>query len=282
MLRGLHDQRRRGGRQHVSSWPRRRRSSGIFSNPNYTSHYLCAVLLLLPFSRARTTVKAALTVVILAGCVRTGSFSTFVMIAAYVLGRMAVPALQGDLRARARLTAVAAVVAVAAVAAVGLGLHQPTDYGSGLDADRFARRPVEPDRPLVRQRGPDPRLPPRRGTRGPVQPHGPRRHARGRRGLHNDVLDMWVQSGPIALVGALGIVVLIGRRMSDDPRAAGLFAGLVAASLFRQTWNFRHAWLALALAFAFAAWPQPEIRGPTDADRDSSASGSPRRLGATH
>jgi O-antigen ligase len=74
--------------------------------------------------------------------------------------------------------------------------------------------------------------------------------------LHNDAIAFLVDNGPLGLLAVASLVIVIWRSLARGGPGRALLAGLIASSLVRQTWNFRHAWLMLAVvaAYEMAEW----------------------------
>lgn len=229
------------------------RATGTFGNPNYPAHLLLCAVVLVTYVQWRRVVCIAILVLFAIGLRLTGSFSTFPFLAAVLgywiwvtLGRF-----ERSARILVRGVAVAGIVVVALLSSPRIS-SDDANLGNGfttarLDQSSNTRYQLWSDglriwshHPLgigpdgLRNRDFANELPPGGATE-----------------IHNDTLDTLVSGGVVELVGLIGIVVVVWRLAPRASASRALLLGLIIDSIFRQTWNFRHMWLALAVAIAF-------------------------------
>jgi hypothetical protein len=234
------------------------RAVGTFRNPNYPGHFLLCAMLLLVYVPWRRSIRLAILAVFAYGLLRTGSFSTlpfFAAVAGYWiwvrLGQFA-----GDARMLARGFSTAGVVAVVLLSSSHIPIF---DLGSGLTTSRFEKS--SSGRYRLWSEGADiwRHHPLGIGPDG-ITNRGIARKV-GKAEIHSDTLDTLVAGGPLALFGLLGMVVVIWRVAPPRSASRALLFGLIVDSVFRQTWNFRHMWLALAIAIALDRHRWAQERG---------------------
>jgi hypothetical protein len=227
------------------------RVGSVFRNPNYAAHYLCCgLVVVIACWRARLRTKLALTGVVLLGCYLTGSFASapFLAAAGGYWAWSSAGSLPRNLRTAARLVAVVGVLVVsfAAMSRVTTG---DVDLGHGvstarLDRSGSSRTGLYRDALRVWRHNP-------MGV-GPegIKGHNIELSIPQATEIHDDVLDTLVAGGVLALVGLVGMVSTLWRLTPAGSGSRALISGLIAASVFRQTWNFRHLWLLLAIVVA--------------------------------
>lgn len=226
------------------------RGEGVFDNPNYAAHFLACAVLLVPFLPWRRSVKIILAAAFCVGILRTGSFA-----AAAMLGAMAAATLWVRL-ARVKpshrpFLRFAWVITFAGLALVGWSQLSgaKVDLGSGLDSSRFERASatrtglwsdaidIFSDHPLGV------------GADG-IRLRNLTLSFTIVTEIHTDLLDALVAGGIPAVLGMVGIVSALWRSVPRASFSRATLAGLVAGSVFHQTWNFRHMWLFLAVVLA--------------------------------
>ena len=236
------------------------RSTGTFSNPNYAAHYLCVALLVCMYSNVPRLLKIFAIGLMLVAMVKTGSFMSVLLLGGFLGYQLWKRLDRWDPRVRvvARLAVCtgATLIVVGALSSIG---GTTFDYGSGLNAARLDKSytsrldiwsqglRIFSDHPL----GIGPSGLTNRSdisfTDRPVSE------------LHNDTLDQLIDGGVLAVIGVWGIILVLWKYAPRGGMARTLLVGLILGSISRQTWNFRHAWLALAVALALD-WLTQETR----------------------
>jgi O-antigen ligase len=230
------------------------RTEATFRNPNYTAHFLVLAVLLASTLRS-PALRLVSTVLFTAAIARTGSFSAIAMLAAaagYGVWRLSV---RQDPRVRLviRMFLMVLAGAVLLVAARSVG-DSSSDLGSGYSSARFERsstgryhlwseaislaseRPIGYGPPEIRSLEIFRRL--------------------GAGEIHNDLFDALVSGGVLGLVGVIGVAVVVWRRTKPNTIARHGLIVLLASTPFRNTWNFRHAWVFIAVSLALSLVPE--------------------------
>lgn len=220
------------------------RPSGTFDNPNLAAHFLATVLLLTLARVRRAWHVLPLAAVILYAMLRSSSFGALLMLAAAASYWLFFRAPFGT---RARKLLVALLVVGVGFATLMLARQEGVFEGSQLNAERYDRSS---------------------NTRFEVWRGGLKLFEEAPLGvgpgsvsnealvlnqyleLHNEPLAYLVERGPLGLLGLIGLVVVLWRAAQPGGAARLLMSAYVAASLLRETLNYRHLWIALAVAFA--------------------------------
>jgi O-antigen ligase len=239
------------------------RASGTFRNPNYAGHFLAVAIVLCLFAprwaRPRAPWRWGLALLFAAALLRTGSFGSLIMLIAVALYAGWKSVGRGDL---ARFTRVLILMAAAGAAVLALQADLETvDRGSGLSGERFARSS-------------DSRFELWQDAIGRAREHpmgvglgsyGARDDLNLDHELHSDPLTFLLEAGPFGFLAVAAIAALLWRNAPPSGVARLLMVGLLASSLFRNTFNFRHVWVALALAYALdrARWRRPTAPAST-------------------
>lgn len=228
------------------------RPSGTFLNPNYAGHFMAMSLVLLVAVRARVGRAWLLLVpLLLAGVLRTASFGGIVMLAGGVCVLVWVGAkrLSPGTRhlVRALLVAVFAFIALSGVVTNVLASNEATQSGLGenrLDKSSTGRLErwsvglqIAAEHPFG------------------IGPGGAQYEAAalGEHELHNDPLAYLVERSVVGLVGLVGFVIVLWRRMPRSGAARVLLGIVMVGSLVRETLNYRHVWIILAIALVVDA-----------------------------
>jgi O-antigen ligase len=225
------------------------RGEGFFGNPNYAAHFMACAVLMVPLLKVRTIARWLIVAALCAGIYRTGSFAGALILlsagtaAAWRRAVLAPRSLRGILRTS---------VVVAVLLAGWIGYNQldgaEVDVGSGVSTRRFERSSTTRtelwlvginlwrEHPLG------------------VGPDGIRQREiqllKSINEIHNDTLDTLVAGGIPAVVGMFGIVSVLWRNTIRGSRVRVALIALIASSVVRQTWNFRHMWLFLGVLLA--------------------------------
>jgi len=231
------------------------RGEGTFTNPNYAGHLLgCALVVTWLGSRPKFQ-RVALTLLFGAAMVRTGSFGAWlVVVGAVAYWLWSRPVRKGSMEMTAVRCLLVLLLASTALAFWSNISASNFDLGSGLNEQRFDRsRSARLD---LWRSGYDEWIshPIGIGSGRRVNVGGSATGATSE--LHNDAVAFLVGNGPLGLLAVVALVIVIWRSLGRGGPGRALLAGLIASSLVRQTWNFRHAWLMLAVvaAYEMADW----------------------------
>lgn len=238
------------------------RAVGVFGNPAYPAHYL-ALTLICVLWRERGLLRIAIALVLGLALLRTGSFTPFTMLAAagaYVVWSVG-SRFEPSLRILVRTVLLIGVVLCAFWVVQGGGPSfeaQSFDAGNGLSGQRL-------------QRSGDARLEiwesgVRLWMSRPIG-YGPGyvaaqkldgnlvlAHDIGE--VHQEVLELLIGGGPVALLAAFMGCRIIWKRGRQGGLTRTLLIAALMASVFRQTLNFRHTALLLALSLAYEYWSE--------------------------
>lgn len=244
------------------------RGSGPFYNPNYAGHFLaCSIPFLLALQRGYRW-RLPLLVVTMVAVLRTGSFGSFVMVAA-VFAYLNLSELRIGRSTARKARSVLILAAMGAFVLYGIVFlrGEMSDRGPvTVEQERFSRSSESraalwreyvqllPDHPLGV--GPD-------GTISRPLFESTRERALG---LHNDALSYLVERGPLGLIGLLGFGVVLWRRGPPGGLARQVLVAVLLAGLFHDTLHFRHLWIVLGVAFAadtLRAAPGPDTSKAT-------------------
>lgn len=225
------------------------RATGTFENPNYAAHYL-SVSYVPIFLGLRSRLALCAAAIVSLAILATGSFSSFLMLGAmavyftYSYGRR----FAGAAKVAIRITVCLGMLLFFTHAATALETVE-FDAGGGLTSSRFARSEesryelwqtalaAAESRPIGWGPGNSGRALSEQGGLSSGE-------------AHNDVLDMLLEGGVIALAGLVIAVRRLWRTANPGDITRALLFSYVAASTVRQVLNFRHAALLLGLVFA--------------------------------
>jgi hypothetical protein len=84
--------------------------------------------------------------------------------------------------------------------------------------------------------------------------------------VHQEALQLLIAGGPLALLAVVMGCRLLWRRGSRGGLTRALLIAALAASVFRQTLNFRHTAILLALALAMEYWDRHTSSSSADVD----------------
>jgi O-Antigen ligase len=237
------------------------RATGTFGNPNYAGHFLACVVVVLWVLPCRFVTRVVLTGVCLAALYRTGSFGAILFLgsaAAYwVWGRST------RLEPSARVAARIAIVLLVSVSAPFIyqelsGTQFEGD--NGVSSQRLNKSSASRFELWSEGLSAYESHPLGVGVRSFVS-SSTGAGASGYNEVHNDAIKFLVETGPLALAGAFGIIVIVwGSGRAGGPTRV-LLTGLIASSMVREVWSFRHAWVILAVVAAWeTTYAQPIAR----------------------
>lgn len=223
------------------------RGSATFRNPNYAGHYLAVALVCLLIVAWRPAIRVAVAIVLALGILATGSFGAIAAVLAAVAYRLVCVGRSRGVHEQAllRLVAVSALVGVGWFGVVGIS-DSTFNAGSGLDSTRLDRS--SSTRFDLWQRTID------EWSKRPVG-IGFARSANGQpievvlgfSEPHSNFLSALLNGGVLSAIGLLVISIGVWRLLPPASWSRMLFVAFTVSGIFRQTWNFRHAWLALAI-----------------------------------
>lgn len=235
------------------------RSQATFGNPNYAAHYVLAALAVLDALRPRRAVLLVLSALMVLGIAKTASFGSFAGLVGYACVR-AWGGSGGLSTSRKHLVRMCLPIIAALTAAVlRARLLTPDSPADAISLARFERSS---------------------GSRGVLWSRAIRVWSENPLGIgfhgtidgspvflgsantepHSDVLTALLNGGFLAVIGMVLIVWTICRQFNLSSRPNALLAAVVITGIFRQTWNFRHSWIALAIVLVLEANQQRPLR----------------------
>lgn len=224
------------------------RSRATFQNPNYAANFCIIGMVLLSVSGWRLAIRMLIVVLLMFGVLQTASFGALAAI-------MAVVAYQTYTRfdylaSRERLiirsVVVIVVLGVSSVLYPRLSTSE-IEIGDALTTARFDRSGQ--GRQMIWSQTIDVWRSNPLGVGFDVTPDGEALYGNlGPREPHNDVLSALLNGGLIAVFGTLLILWSVWAMSKRGGLARTILVIMMVSGLFRQTWNFRHLWLALAIA----------------------------------
>jgi O-antigen ligase/polysaccharide polymerase Wzy-like membrane protein len=227
------------------------RPSGTFLNPNYAGHYLAVLIVLVLATRAGLSRWILLTVpLLLVGMLGSGSFGAILIAVSglcYLGWNVGEKRLPRRLLARSALVAMVAVVSFQGV--IGSALESDYAVDNGLSENRFDKSETGRLDRYSTGLSMAAAHPFGVGPGGAVYVESSLKEHE----LHNDYLAFLVERTVLGLVGLVGLLVGLWRRMKPAGAARSILVMLAAGSMVRETLNFRHLWLALAVAVVYDA-----------------------------
>ena len=221
------------------------RPVGTFANPNYAAHFLASTLILALCLRGRWW-PFALAAVLLAGMIGTFSFGalSFVGASGAYWAWCRLGGQGGGTRILIRL-----VVVLGAILLVGYGSVADFEKSSVVSDSEFGSQRYDRSS-SVRLEGWEaavqlvPSYP--AGTGPGSAAHGFLVLDRNLE-LHNDYVAYLVERGILGLAALIGLGWSLWRLTPTGSRSRVILVGFAAASLSRETLNYRHLWVVLAV-----------------------------------
>jgi O-antigen ligase len=222
------------------------RAGGVLQ-VNYAAHFLGVGLLLTLYLPIKLPFRVVLAGALFVGILQTGSFGGLALLAGFVAYWLWTrqDLVAGNSRFVIRALIVLAIAVLVPIAEVRLG-ESGLGVGSGFESDRYERS--SDGRREMFERGVQSAIKNPWGV-GPGQ-YRDITDSGGTPEMHNDALNFLLENGLIGLIGIVGIIWKIAGSTSQGGLARIMLTGLILSSFGRQTWNFRHAWVALAIAIA--------------------------------
>lgn len=219
------------------------RAGGVL-NANYAAHFLGIGILLALALPILLVFRLVLIAPMLLGILQTGSFGGLAMLSGFVAYWLWTrkDLITGNSRFLLRALIVLLIVIVVPIAEARLA-SDGLGVGSGFEASRYERS--SNGRLEMYERGLQSAVQNPWGV-GPGQ-YEDDFSTSATPEMHNDGLSFLLENGLIGFVGIVGIIWNIGRSAPQGGLTRILLTGLILTSLSRQTWNFRHAWVALAI-----------------------------------
>jgi hypothetical protein len=230
--------------------PDTRQAGDTFRNANYAAHFIVtSIILLLGAQRVRGWIRWALAILFLAALAKTGSFGGIIQLLAatsFLLWRVGHknPPL---VRAAIRVVTLVLLLFIAAWSYTTISSAK-FDAGSGLSSSRLDKS--EGTRLDLWKAG----LAEFRHHPMGLGPGGYSARLSGAQGLkteiHSDPLAFLVEQGVLGLIAVIGLVAVLWRASGPGGRARLLLVAFGVAAITRQTFTYRHVWLALAVTMA--------------------------------
>lgn len=222
------------------------RAGGIL-NENYAPHFLAIGVLFALQLRTWPVVKALLVVAFALGVLQTGSFGSILMLLGFLAYWVWSSGNRLPMGPRVLLQAGFVLLVLLAAPSLERQLSQEgLGVGSGFAADRYTRS--SGDRWEMYRSGLE-------SAQDNLFGLGPGQYryvseSGAEAEMHNILMRFALENGVVGFVGIVGLVVTVVRRTQPGGAARTLMVGLVLAGLVRDSWNYRHAWVALAIAVA--------------------------------
>lgn len=216
-------------------------------NANYAAHFLGIGILLALALPVFPVIRMALAALMFVAILQTGSFGGLALLSGFAIYWLWTrqDLIAGNSRFVVR-SLILLVIMITAPMIEGRLASDGLGAGSGFEATRYERS--SEGRRDMYERGLQAAFDNPWGV-GPGQYRDPAPGA-FQSEMHNDPLNFLLENGLIGFIGIVGVIWNIGRSAPQGGLTRILLAGLILSSLSRQTWNFRHAWVALAIVIA--------------------------------
>lgn len=224
------------------------RSRATFGNPNYAAHYCLASIALLDATRPRRVLLPGMAL-LLYGIYETASFGTILGLAVY--GGLRVWHSTSHLESLRRqcIRVLLPVAAMAGGILVKTGFLEAQSSSDAISLSRLERsggsREVLWERALEVWRD----HPLGIGFHTSLD-NQPVFLGSANTEPHSDIITALLNGGFISVIGMVIIIVAILRRSSATSVPNAFLIAVLITGTVRQTWNFRHSWIALAIIFA--------------------------------